>query len=120
MGQATSIVAQRFFIIALQDVAESPRQKHARYTLEDLLNDTADCALLDLRVNGLYIHFIHICRFGRKFELRKPVEKYQIFYIGFEGPSLTNLILNYNRCQVKLRITNQYSRTISIFILFLM
>jgi len=60
------------------------------------------------------------CRFGRKFELRKPVEEYQMFYIGFEGPSLTNLILNYNRCQVKLTITNQYSRTISIFILFLM
>jgi len=58
MGQATGIVAQRFFIIALQDVAESQRQKHARYTLEDLLNDTADCALLDMRVNWSVFHFV--------------------------------------------------------------
>ena len=39
-------------------------------------------------------------RFGRSFELVKPVEEHRVFYIGIEGPTLTNLMLNYNKCQV--------------------
>lgn len=38
-------------------------------------------------------------RFGRSFELVKPVEEHRVFYIGIEGPTLTNLMLNYNKCQ---------------------
>ena len=44
--------------------------------------------------------FLTSCRFGRTFELRKPIEECQVFYVGYEGPNLTNLILNYNKCQV--------------------
>lgn len=39
-------------------------------------------------------------RFGRKFKLDKPVEEYQVFYIGHEGQTLTNLIISYNQSQV--------------------
>lgn len=38
-------------------------------------------------------------RFGWSFELVKPIDEYVVFYIGFEGPTLTNLILNYNKTQ---------------------
>ena len=38
-------------------------------------------------------------RFGWRFALAKPVEEYQVFYIGAEGPTLSNLLLNYSRCQ---------------------
>ena len=40
-------------------------------------------------------------RFGRLFELDRPVEEYQVFYIGHEGQTLTNLMLSYNRSQVR-------------------
>ena len=39
-------------------------------------------------------------RFGRLFELVKPVEEHRVFYVGSEGATLTNLLLNYNKCQV--------------------
>ena len=40
-------------------------------------------------------------RFGRLFELDRSVEEYQVFYIGHEGQTLTNLMLSYNRSQVR-------------------
>ena len=42
----------------------------------------------------------YLIRFGRSFELTSPIEEYKVFYIGMEGASLNNLMLNYNRCQV--------------------
>eukprot|EP00731_Ephydatia_muelleri_P026511 Em0018g611a len=38
-------------------------------------------------------------RFGWFFALARPVEEYQVFYIGAEGPTLSNLLLNYSRSQ---------------------
>ena len=40
-------------------------------------------------------------RFGRFFKLDRPVEEYQVFYIGREGQTLTNLMFSYNRSQVR-------------------
>ena len=33
--------------------------------------------------------------------LKCKLEEYKVFYIGGEGPTLTNFILNFNKCQVK-------------------
>ena len=40
-------------------------------------------------------------RSGRQFELAAPVEDYAVFYVGSEGPSLINLLLGLNKCQVR-------------------
>jgi len=39
-------------------------------------------------------------RFGRRFSLHDAIENYEVFYIGREGPTLTNLLLNYAKCKV--------------------
>ena len=39
--------------------------------------------------------------------LSSPVEEYVVFYIGVEGQTLSNLILNYNRCQVRMCVMLQ-------------
>ena len=44
--------------------------------------------------------YILFARFGWFFALARPVEEYQVFYIGAEGPTLSNLLLNYSRSQV--------------------
>ena len=49
----------------------------------------------------LYVvkHFLLLFRFGRSFTLTTPIEDYKVFYIGVEGPTLSNLMLNFNKCQ---------------------
>lgn len=38
-------------------------------------------------------------RFGRRFRLHQSMEQYKVYYIGSEGPTLSNLMLNYNKSQ---------------------
>ena len=39
-------------------------------------------------------------RFGRSFKLDRPVQEVNIFYVGREGQTLTNLLISYSRSQV--------------------
>lgn len=39
-------------------------------------------------------------RFGRCFDITRPLSEYKIFYIGSEGPTLTNFMLTYHNNQV--------------------
>ncbi len=61
----------------------------------------------------VYAHSYHSCfitseefplccvsRFGREFTLAGPLESYSVFYVGGEGATLNNLMLNLTQCQV--------------------
>lgn len=39
-------------------------------------------------------------KLGRHYTLSAPIEKYNIFYIGCEGRTLSNVIISYKCCQV--------------------
>jgi len=41
------------------------------------------------------------CKLGRCYTLFAPIEQYSIFYIGSEGRTLSNIIINYHACQVR-------------------
>jgi len=43
-------------------------------------------------------------KLGRYYTLSAPIEEYSIFYIGSEGRTLTNIIMNYPTCQVEHRL----------------
>lgn len=42
----------------------------------------------------------HVRRCGRQFTLSRPLTDHKVFYIGGEGPCLTNLLLNISECEV--------------------
>lgn len=37
---------------------------------------------------------------GREFTLTKGVQEYGIFYIGYESPTLSNIMMNFSQCKV--------------------
>ena len=39
-------------------------------------------------------------RLGRLYNLTSPLKDYQLFYIGYQGQTMTNLIMNYTQNQV--------------------
>ena len=41
------------------------------------------------------------CKLGRHYTLSVPIEDYSIFYIGGESRTLSNVIINYQSCQVQ-------------------
>ena len=43
-------------------------------------------------------------KLGRCYTLSVPTEEYSIFYIGSEGRTLSNIIMNYPTCQVEYRL----------------
>ena len=71
---------------AIVTAGEPAAMTHAMLLPKSVL-ETTDCAKFTNR-------------FGRKFKLDRPVQEYQVFYIGHEGQTLTNLIISYNQVQV--------------------
>lgn len=55
-----------------------------------------------------FLVFLSLSRFGRTFNLKDgcPIEDYVVFYIGKESLTLTNHIMTYNRCQVRMSISS--------------
>ena len=77
----------------------------------------------------VYAHSYHSCfitseeftlccvsRFGREFTLAGPLESYSVFYVGGEGATLNNLMLNLTQCQV-IRREGEYPLIIVSFTL---
>jgi len=52
------------------------------------------------------------CKLGRCYTLSAPIEEYSIFYIGSEGRTLSNIIMNYPTCQVRDTNCNMCTHTV--------
>ena len=67
--------------------------------------DTCECGISDgrrfqeLTVSQCSSHN-ECSKFGRVFNITRPITDYKIFYIGHEGPTLTNFMLSYKENEV--------------------